>query len=141
MSDSDFDYEKAVVDDVELCHDTPAVHKLDVMSSGQFNFLFNINIALTIYTFAHVLGLIVFCQTRWAGSKTGPNIDGTPLTYATCIPNRRYMIVLYIGDFLGRMLLVVLAILFVIRVARAYAKHRSQEQAWAVVMLLFTALS
>lgn len=140
-SNSDLDYEKGRADDVELCHDTPAIHKLDVMTSGQFNWLLYINIGLTIYTFGHVLGLIVLCQTSWAGSKTEPNIDGTPFTYATCIPNRMYMIVLYMGDFLGRMLLIVLAILFVIRVARAFHKHRSQEQAWAVVMLFFTALS
>jgi len=135
------DDEMGPTEDVELCKSTTAVHKLDVMTSSQFNFLLHINIGLAIYTFGHAIGLTIVCHTSWGGSETRKGLDGNMLTYATCIAPNPYMMVLYLADFVGRMVLIVLAILFVIRVVRASKKHKSEEQAWAVVMLVFTALS
>jgi len=56
-------------------------------------------------------------------------------------PNTIYMLVLYITDLCGRLILIALAILFAIRVAFAKKQHRSEEQAWAVMMLVTTAIS
>ena len=118
-----------------------AVHKLDVMGSTQYNRLVVVNLLLIVYTFGHVSVLFLCCQTVWKGEKTEKGVRGEDLTYQTCNPSYVYLITLYIADLVGRTALIILAALFVIRVVRAPKAYKSEEQAWAVMMMALTALS
>ncbi len=80
-----------------------------------------------------------FCVVKRYGKEKG--VRGEDLTYQTCNPSHAYLITLYIADLVGRNSLLILAALFVIRIARASKAHRREEQGWAVLMLSMTALS
>lgn len=126
---------------LELQDSKGAVHKLDVMTSKQFNRMLFLNIILVVWTFVQVTVASSLCNTTWKGSKTRKGVDGKDFTYTTCSPSTTYVVTMFFIDLFGRVVLIVLAILFIIRVFRAKKKHRSEEQAWAVMMLATTALS
>jgi len=121
--------------------DSVAIHKLGVLSSHQFNRLLLINILLGAYIILHIFTVSVLCGTVWKRSKTTKNLEGEMFTYQTCKLDRTYMIVLYSVDQFGRALLIITAILFTIRIVFAKKQHKSEEQAWAVMMLCTTAIS
>lgn len=101
---------------LELEGANQAINKLDVMSSKQFNRLLVINIILTLYAFGHVIFLATCCATV-------KSVQGENLTYATCSPAKLsykiYMMILYLVDILGRLLIIMFWIFFVVRVLRS----------------------
>lgn len=113
---------------VTIQAESKAVHKLDVMTSTQFNRLCIINVVITVLTFIHVLALYLSCQTVWKGSVTMKGVSGEALKLQTCDPSKVYMIVLYIVDLVTRCGLIVLSIMFLVRIWLSSKVHRSEEQ-------------
>jgi len=66
-------------DSVSLQSKSRGVHKLDVMTSRQFNRLCLVNLLLVVYTLVHVIGLYVACQTVLKGTKVETGLNGEDL--------------------------------------------------------------
>ena len=56
--------------DLDGFNNLSAVHKLDIMSSKQYNRLIVVNFLLILYTFGHVSVLFLCCQTVWKGERS-----------------------------------------------------------------------
>ncbi len=112
------------------------------MTSKQFNRILVLNIILSVCTFSHVVILASCCATVWHGEKTVENgLKGERLTYATCNPPKAYMGVLYGTDLLGRILVILFSIFYVVRVLRNKKTRRDEQQIWTIVMMVTTAVS
>ena len=130
---------------MESCHrenqpKARTFHKLDMMKSSQFNRLILFNLFVIAYTFLHVTTVTTLCRTAWYGTKMVKGVRGEALKIETCTPSLPYMKALYLFDLFGRSALIIFAAIFTIRVIGSKI-GRSEEQIWAIFMVVATALS
>ncbi len=127
---------------LELDGSKDVINKLDVMTSKQFNRILVLNIIIATYAFIHVAVLASLCATTWHGERTvQKGLQGEKMTFAICNTPTVYFSILYGIDILGKVLVILFSIFFVIRVLRNKKTRRNEQQIWSIVMMITTAVS